>query len=45
LQKDQVSGEATALLGGYTVDAYTCLKPGDWLAMTDEARVRSLLKK
>ena len=45
LQKDQVSGEPTASLGGYTVDAYTCLKPGDWLPMTDEARVRSLLKK
>jgi hypothetical protein len=45
LQKDQVSGDPKASLGGYTVDAYTCLKPGDWLPMTDEARVRSLLKK
>jgi hypothetical protein len=45
LKKDQVSGEPTASLGGYTADAYTCLKPGDWLPMTDEARVRSLLKK
>jgi hypothetical protein len=26
LQKDQVSGDPTASLGGYTVDAYTCLK-------------------
>jgi len=45
LKRDQVSGDATASLGGYTVDAYTCLKPGDWLPMIDEARVRSLLKK
>jgi hypothetical protein len=45
LQKDQVSGDPKASLGGYTVDSYTCLKPGDWLPMTDEARVRSLLKK
>jgi len=45
LKKDQVSGDATASLGGYTVDAYTCLTPGDWLPMSDEARVRSLLKK
>jgi hypothetical protein len=27
------------------VDVYTCLKPGDWLPITDEARVRSLLGK
>ena len=45
LKKDQVSGDAKASLGGYTVDAYTCLTPGDWLPMSDEARVRSLLKK
>jgi hypothetical protein len=45
LQKDEVSGYATASLGGYKVDAYTCLKPGDWLPITEEARVRSLLKK
>ncbi len=38
LKKDQVSGDATASLGGYTVDAYTCLTPGDWLPMSDEAR-------
>ena len=44
LTKDQVSGDPTASLGGYQVDAYTCLKPGDWLPMSDEARVRSLLK-
>ena len=45
LKKDQVSGDATASLGGYTVDAYTCLTPGDWLPISDEGRVRSLLKK
>jgi hypothetical protein len=45
LKKDEVSGDATASLGGYTVDAYTCLTPGDWLPMSDEGRVRSLLKK
>ena len=45
LQRDQVSGDPTATLGGYQVAAYTCLKPGDWLPLSDEARVRSLLKK
>jgi hypothetical protein len=45
LKKDQISGDPTASLGGYKVDVYTCLKPGDWLPITDEARVRSLLKK
>jgi hypothetical protein len=45
LKKDQVSGDPKAKLGGYQVDVYTCLKPGDWLPLSDEARVRSLLKK
>ena len=44
LKKDQVSGDPRASLGGYEVDVYTCLKPGDWLPMSDETRVRSLLK-
>jgi hypothetical protein len=44
LKKDQVSGDPRASLGGYQVDVYTCLKPGDWLPLSDEARVRSLLK-
>jgi hypothetical protein len=44
LKKDQVSGAPTASSGGYKGDAYTCLKPGDWLPLTEEARVRSLLK-
>jgi len=41
LQKDEVSGTS---VGGYKADVYTCLKPGDWLPMTEEPRVRSLLK-
>jgi hypothetical protein len=44
LKKDQVSGAPTASSGGYKGDAYTCLKPGDWLPLTEEPRVRSLLK-
>src|SRR6202790_4181933 len=44
LQKDEVSGAPTSSAGGYKADVYTCLKPGDWLLMTEEARVRSLLK-
>ena len=44
LKKDQVSGAPTASSGGYKGDVYTCLKPGDWLPITEEARVRSLLK-
>src|SRR5260370_25698472 len=44
LKKDQVSGAPTASSAGYKDYAYTCLKPGDWLPMTEEARVRSLLK-
>jgi len=45
LKRDQVSGDPTATLGSEQVYAYTCLKPGDWLPLSDEARVRSLLKK
>jgi hypothetical protein len=44
LKKDQVSGAPTASSGNYKGDVYTCLKPGDWLPMSEEARVRSLLK-
>jgi hypothetical protein len=44
LQKDEVSGTPTSSAGGYKADVYTCLKPGDWLPMTEEARVRSLLE-
>jgi hypothetical protein len=45
LKKDEVSGAPMALLEGTEVNAYTCLRPGDWLPKSDEARVRSLLKK
>ena len=45
LKRDQVSGAPTAYLGTSQVDVYSCSKPGDWLPMSDEARVRSLLKK
>ena len=45
LVKDEVSGAPTALLEGSEVNAYTCLRPGDWLPKSDQARVRSLLKK
>lgn len=45
LKKDAVSGVPTALLGGSEVEAYTCLRPGDWLPKVDETRVRSLSKK
>lgn len=44
LRRDEVSGASTVSGGGYKADVYTCLKPGDWLPMTEEARVRSLLK-
>jgi hypothetical protein len=45
LKKDEVSGVPVALLDGTEVNAYTCLRPGDWLRKSEEARVRSLLKK
>jgi hypothetical protein len=45
LRKDEVSGAPVALLEGTEVNAYTCLRPGDWLPKSDEARVRALLKK
>jgi hypothetical protein len=44
LQKEDVSG-AAASSGAAKADVYTCLRPGDWLPMSEEARVRSLLKK
>jgi hypothetical protein len=45
LKKDEVSGAPVALLDGTEVNAYTCFRPGDWLPKSEEARVRSLLKK
>lgn len=44
LNRDQVSGVPTTKLGGQQVSVYTCLGHGDSLPMSDEARVRSLLK-
>jgi hypothetical protein len=45
LKKDEVSGAPVALLEGTEVNAYTCLRPGDWLPKSDTTRVKSLLKK
>jgi hypothetical protein len=45
LKKDEVSGAPVALLEGTEVNAYTCLRPGDWLPKSEETRVRALLKK
>ena len=44
LQKEDVSGAPTSS-GAAKADVYTCLRPGDFVPMTDEPRVRSLLKK
>jgi hypothetical protein len=45
LNRDQTSGVPTTKLGGKQVNAYTCLGHGDALPLSEEARVRSLLKK
>jgi hypothetical protein len=45
LKRDEVSGAPVALLEGDEVNAYTCLRSGDWLPKSDAARVRSLLRK
>ena len=45
LKKDEISGAPTAQLDGSKVNAYTCLRPGDWLPKSDEGRVKALLKK
>ena len=44
LNRDQATGSPTTKLGGKDVSVYTCLGHGDSLPMSDEARVRSLLK-
>jgi hypothetical protein len=44
LNRDQVSGVPMSKLGGRQVNAYTCLGHGDSLPMSEETRVRSLLK-
>jgi hypothetical protein len=43
LQKEDVSGAPTSSAAA-KADVYTCLRPGDFVPMTDEPRVRSLLK-
>src|ERR1700682_1286917 len=43
LQKEDVSG-APASSAAAKADVYTCLRPGDFVPMTEEARVRSLLQ-
>lgn len=45
LNRDQASGLPTAQVGGKQVNAYTCLGHGAALPLSEEARVRSLLKK
>lgn len=45
LKRDEVSGAPVALLEGTEVNAYTCLRSGDWLPKSEAARVRSLLRK
>ena len=45
LNRDQTSGVPTAKVGGKQVNAYTCLGHGDAIPISEEARVRSLLKK
>lgn len=44
LNRDQATGVPTTKLGGKEVNVYTCLRHGDSLPMSDEARVRVLLK-
>lgn len=44
LNRDQTTGAPTTKMGGQQVNAYTCLGHGDSLPMSDEARVRALLK-
>ena len=45
LNRDKTSGAPTAKVGGKQVNVYTCLGHGDALPLSEEARVRSLLKK
>ena len=45
LNRDKTSGAPTTKVGGKQVNVYTCLGHGDALPLSEEARVRSLLKK
>lgn len=44
LNRDQSTGAPTTKVGGQKVNVYTCLGHGDALPISDEARVRALLK-
>jgi hypothetical protein len=44
LQKEDVSGAPANSAAG-KADVYTCLRPGDFVPLSEEPRVRSLLKK
>jgi len=44
LNRDQATGSPTTKMGGQQVSVYTCLGHGDALPMSEEARVRALLK-
>ena len=44
LNRDQTTGAPMTKYGGQQVNVYTCLNHGDALPITEEARVRSLLK-
>lgn len=44
LNRDQSSGAPTTSMGGQQVNVYTCLGHGDALPISEEARVRALLK-
>lgn len=44
LNRDQATGQPTTKMGGQEVNVYTCLGHGDALPISEEARVRALLK-
>lgn len=44
LNRDQAAGAPTTKYGGQQMTVYTCLNHGDALPISEEARVRSLLK-
>lgn len=44
LNRDQSTGQPTTYMGGQQVTVYTCLGHGDALPISEEARVRALLK-
>ena len=44
LNRDQSTGVPSTKMGGQQVNVYTCLGHGDALPISDEARVRALLK-